>query len=225
MATSHPYISGAGNITQMITQLRKNFPSTVNSDLLKKFQLAPNNESYVINALHFIGVIDEEGKKTERGVEVFSHHADEDFSADFKKLIETAYADLKDVYGDEMWSLDRGKLVGYFRKADKTSAAIGARQAAVFSTFAALSGHGEIDKPKAPGKNKPKAAAAAKVRPAKVSTPESLGKPAEENPNARAGKNQGMALTVRVEINLPAGGTKEDYDNIFKSIRENLLNE
>ena len=27
-----------------------------------------------------------------------------------------------------------------------------------------------------------------------------------------------MALTVRIEINLPANGSKETYDNIFKSI-------
>jgi hypothetical protein len=32
-----------------------------------------------------------------------------------------------------------------------------------------------------------------------------------------------FGLTVRVEINLPADGTKETYDNIFKSIKENLL--
>lgn len=32
-----------------------------------------------------------------------------------------------------------------------------------------------------------------------------------------------IGLTVRVEINLPADGTKEAYDNIFKSIKENLL--
>lgn len=34
-----------------------------------------------------------------------------------------------------------------------------------------------------------------------------------------------MALTVRIEINLPAGGSQETYDNIFKSIRANLINE
>lgn len=34
-----------------------------------------------------------------------------------------------------------------------------------------------------------------------------------------------MALTVRIEINLPANGSKETYDNIFKSIRANLINE
>jgi hypothetical protein len=34
----------------------------------------------------------------------------------------------------------------------------------------------------------------------------------------------GVALTVRIEINLPASGDQETYDRIFKSIRENLLN-
>jgi hypothetical protein len=34
-----------------------------------------------------------------------------------------------------------------------------------------------------------------------------------------------MALTVRIEINLPAEASAETYDNIFKSIKVNLLNE
>lgn len=64
---SHPYISGAGNIAQMIGFLRKNFPATVTSDTVKKLQIASNNESYVINALQFIGLMDEEGKRTDIG--------------------------------------------------------------------------------------------------------------------------------------------------------------
>lgn len=63
MTGTHPYISGAGNISQMVTRLRNTFPQTVNSDTVKKLGIAPNNESYVINALQFIGIIDEEGKK------------------------------------------------------------------------------------------------------------------------------------------------------------------
>jgi hypothetical protein len=39
-----------------------------------------------------------------------------------------------------------------------------------------------------------------------------------------AGKRD-MALTVRIEINLPAGGTQETYDAIFKSIKANLIDE
>jgi hypothetical protein len=71
MAT-HPYISGAGNITQMIGYLRKNFPVTVTADTVRKLGLASNNESYVINVLQFLGLIDEEGKRTDIGHEVMS---------------------------------------------------------------------------------------------------------------------------------------------------------
>ena len=67
MAESHPYISGAGNISQMVTHLRKAFPQTVSSETVKKLGLASNNESYVINALQFIGIIDSDGKNTRDG--------------------------------------------------------------------------------------------------------------------------------------------------------------
>jgi len=30
-------------------------------------------------------------------------------------------------------------------------------------------------------------------------------------------------LTVRIEVNLPADGDQETYDNIFRSIRKNLI--
>ena len=58
MAVTHPYISGPGNITQMVNQLRKSFPQTVNSETVKKLGLAPNNESSVISVLQFINLLD-----------------------------------------------------------------------------------------------------------------------------------------------------------------------
>lgn len=48
---SHPYVSGAGNVTQMIGLLRKNFPAIVTSETVKRFGLASNNESYILNIL------------------------------------------------------------------------------------------------------------------------------------------------------------------------------
>lgn len=35
MDDSHPYISGPGNIAQMVLQLRKSFPKNVTSDTVK----------------------------------------------------------------------------------------------------------------------------------------------------------------------------------------------
>lgn len=59
---------------------------------------------------------------------------------------------------------------------------------------------------------------------AKQKLPNTPPKPQPEN-QTQLGQNQksSLGLTVRIEINLPADGSKETYDNIFKSIKENLL--
>jgi len=125
--TTHPYISGAGNISQMVNHLRKNFPTTVSSDTVKKLSIAPNNESYVINALQFVGVIDEEGQKTDAAAKVFSIHKDEDFQTEFSSLVRSAYSELFDLYGEDVWALPKDDLIGFFRQSDQTSATIGSR--------------------------------------------------------------------------------------------------
>lgn len=220
---SHPYISGAGNIAQMVGFLRKNFPATVTSETVKKFSIAPNNESYVINALQFIGVIDEDGKRSTKGHDIFVMN-DDSFPKAFEALIRDAYKDLFDLRGEEAWTLSRKDLVAYFRTTDKTSEVIGGRQAQVFQVFRDLSGHQHVEeksagksaaKPKTP---KLKAVNQPKV---KVAVGENNGTPKEDSQNGR----KDMALTVRIEINLPANGSQETYDNIFKSIRANLINE
>lgn len=224
MAT-HPYISGAGNVAQMVTQLRKSFPGVISSETLKKLGLAPNNESYVINVLQFVGVIDTEGKKTPEAAKAFSVHKDEDFAAQFGTLIQKAYSSLFELHGDDAWNLDSNELITFFRQSDQTSAIIGSRQAATFKVLAGLSGHGDIPEPKA--KKSTKAVASPKVAKVKEVSKSHPPAPAASNtlPNTHQKQTDtsGFGLTVRVELNLPADGTKETYDNIFKSIKENLL--
>ncbi|HEY8361188.1 MAG TPA: DUF5343 domain-containing protein [Ramlibacter sp.] len=224
---SHPYISGPGNITQMIGFLRRNFPGTVNSDTVKKFGLASKNESYVINALQFIGLIDEEGKKLSAGADVLLL-SEGKFEAGFEGLVKAAYKDLFETRGDDAWSLTKDDLTGYFRVADKTSDIIGARQAGVFQAFAALAGHEPTaGKAKPVGSAKPKDKTAKPTKAAKEKP--ATTKPAETNEPVvvhNGGKQRrDMAMTVRIEINLPAEGTRETYDAIFQSIRANLIDD
>ncbi|MFA5967920.1 MAG: DUF5343 domain-containing protein [Sphingomonas sp.] len=218
---SHPYISGAGNVAQMIGFLRKNFPTIVTSETVKKFGLAPKNESYVINALQFVGVIDEESKRTSKGQDVFLL-PDDQFPGAFEAMVKEAYHDLFDLRGDDAWTMTKGELTGYFRTTDKTSEVIGGRQAGLFQVFASLAGHeAASDNGAAKGPSKPRAAKpkpAAQPRAKVASAPES---PVRVELTA-AGQRKDMALTVRIEINLPANGSQETYDNIFKSIRANL---
>jgi hypothetical protein len=208
----------------MIGFLRKNFPATVTSETVKKFSLASNNESYVINALQFIGVLDEEGKRTSKGHDIFVL-GDDAFPKGFEPLIREAYKDLFETRGDEAWTLSRKDLIAYFRATDKTSDVIGARQAGVFQMFSGLAGHQVVEQKAASSTSaKPKAKAA------KASTKPSTQKKASEPivvspeiPATDKGGHKDMALTVRIEINLPANGSQETYDNIFKSIRANLI--
>lgn len=224
MAT-HPYISGPGNVAQMVTQLRKSFPSAISSETVKKLGLAPNNESYVINVLQFIGVIDSEGKKTPESAKAFSHHKDEDFSAHFGALVQKAYSSLFELHGNDAWNLDSDELITFFRQSDQTSATIGGRQAGTFKVLAGLSGHGDVPEPKS--KKSPKAVVAQKavkgINAKKTPPPAQPEQSPSIGVNPKHNEGNGFGLTVRVEINLPADGTKETYDNIFKSIKENLL--
>jgi hypothetical protein len=220
MADSHPYISGAGNVVQAINHLRKSFPGTVTADTLKKLGIASNNESYVINTLRFVGVLDDSGKKTPAATKAFSQHEDDKFSNEFGALVKAAYQDLFDVHGDSAWGLDKNSLITFFRNSDDTSAVIGSRQAGVFLALAGLAGHGDIPSPKkTSGKAATKSPAKVEVKSQK--TPKGSQKTADKN-TTNSGREVG--LTVRIEINLPADGNQETYDRIFKSIRENLLN-
>jgi hypothetical protein len=219
MANTHPYISGAGNIAQMVGHLRKSFPQSISSDTVKKLGLAPNNESYVINVLQFIGIIDEEGKKTTEASKVFAIHKDDDFSKSFSALVKKAYSHLFELHGDGTWDLASDELITFFRRSDQTSATIGKRQADTFRILASLAGHGELPAIKAVKTKKASNASKPDVKRTAISK-ETIS--AKQSVSKEASRDFG--LTVRVEINLPADGTKETYDNIFKSIKENLLN-
>jgi hypothetical protein len=219
MANSHPYISGAGNISQMILQLRRSFPQKVTSDTVKRLGLAPNNESSVINALQFVGLIDEEGNKTEEGGKVFLNHKDEEFAEAFSALIKKAYSAIFELHGDNAWKLDRDDLITFFRQSDQTSDAIGRRQANTFQVFATLSGQLEAQPTRI---NKAKSTVK-KENSTKLTKKQPASTTLNQSTKSDLNTNKEFGLSVRVEINLPADGTKETYDNIFKSIKENLL--
>lgn len=222
---SHPYISGPGNITQMIGFLRKNFPSNVNSETVKKLGIAPKNESYVINALQFLGLVDEQGKRTEEGHSVMAKHDEIEFQSSFETVVKSAYSDLFDLRGDDAWTMTKSQLIGYFRNADKTSDIIGGRQAGVFIALRGLAGHqtegASEGKARVTVGTKPRASVSKKVKSAEQAKPDKI---IEDAPIPQSRQQKGdVALTVRIEINLPAEGTQETYDAIFKSIRANLF--
>lgn len=224
MADKHPYVSGGGTLVQVITQFRNSFPATVNATTLQKLGLAPKNESYVLNILRFLKLIDDEGKRTSLASKVFSQHDDTQFTTQFSEVIKEGYNDLFELHGENAWKLERNSLITFFRSTDHTTGLVGGRQAGTFQVLAALAGHGEAPKPKS--SQQPKKTKTSKGKPAKKITP-AKAEPTKQGvdiPNMDPKTERDIGLTVRVEINLPSDADQETYDKIFKSIRENLLN-
>lgn len=219
MANKYPYVASAGPLVKTVDHLRKkSFPKEVNADTLRKLGVAPKNESYVINVLRFLGVIDENGKKVSANAVAFDQHREEPFQQEFEKLVRTAYEELFELHGDDAWSMSRSDLAQFFRTADHSSELVGTRQAGTFTFLTGLAGHAELPQQREPAPRKP---AVKKANAAKADTMAPANEPEHTNGDNSGGSRVG--LTVRIEVNLPADGDQQTYDRIFKSIRKNLM--
>lgn len=218
MTDKHPYISGAGALTKAIQHFRNSLPAKIDASTLKKLGLAPKNESYLINILKFLGIIDAEGVPTAEARSAFTQHDDGAFGKKIEELVKKAYSDIFSLHGEKAWSLDENALITYFRQTDQSSAVVGSRQAKTFQTLAAFSGHGSVPEVKTTNNKKiaPNREKVAKQIKAVTHSP--------SHETVIESKGKDFGLTVRIEINLPAGGDKDTYDAIFKSIKENILN-
>lgn len=221
MATAFPYTASRGPLVSTINQLRRSFPSQVSASTLRKLGLAPKNESYVINTLRFLGLIDDKGNKVDATTRAFLGK-DEDFAAGLAKLVKKAYAELFDLHRDAAWSLDKVTLTGFFRTADDSTEIVGNRQAGTFMTLAGLAGH-------AP----PALVKASSPRRSSRNVRARDGKNAQNGRAEQKAETQGLSETkngpggftmaVRIEINLPVSDDQSVYDKIFRSIRANLI--
>lgn len=227
MADKHPYVSGTGVLVQVLDHLKKSFPADLTAEVLKKLGFAPKNESYIINTVRFLKLIDDKGARTDKAQKTFTLHDESAFQKAFSEIVKTAYSDLFSLHGDGAWNLDDSKLITFFRQADQSSQLVGSRQAGTFQALATYAGHVS---PSAPikAKEKPRASSLKKTKPPSKGSVSSIVQPLSSGAGASAGAvdtgNRNLGLTVRIEINLPATGDQDTYDKIFKSIRENLLN-
>ena len=179
------------------------------------------NESYLINILRFIGVVDEAGRKTEQASKVFNLHDDAQFKEGFATLVRQAYQGLFEDYGDAAWQLDSHGLITYFRQADESSSIVGTRQANTFRGLAAIAGFDTLSSEKSNTSSKPRTP---RVKDQKKAQPD----PELSDLKMKAIAIQTdtavpFGLSVRVEVNLPSDADQETYDKIFQSIRKNLI--
>ena len=220
MADKHPYISSGGAVVQLLDQLKKSLPQTLNAEVLKKLSIAPSNESYALNVVRFVGIIDDSGKPTDQARKIFTLHDPATFQVAFSDLVANAYHELFLLRGPDSWTLSQEQLIPFFRQTDQSSALVGGRQAATFKTLAAYAGHGE---PQAAAATRQPRGAVKKVQRA-TKTPEESKLPEGETVGKYPPRrDERVGLTVRIEVNLPAAGDQETYDRIFRSIKENLI--
>ena len=228
MADKHPYVSGTGVLVQVLDHLKKSFPANLNAEVLKKLGFAPKNESYIINTVRFLKLIDDEGARTDKAQKTFTLHDESSFQKAFSEIVKTAYSDLFSLHGDGAWNLDDSKLITFFRQTDQSSQLVGSRQAGTFKALATYAGHVSPSASVKAKAAKPKASSPKKAKPTSTGAAASISQPLSSGAGASGGGadagNRNFGLTVRIEINLPATGDQETYDKIFKSIRENLLN-
>src|SRR5215813_4803745 len=110
---AHPYSTSNKGLLQAVAHLRKSFPGTVTAETLKKLNIAPNNESYVINVLRFLGVLDDQGKKVPEAGKIFSAHEDGAFAKGFGSLVESSYKELFELHGQGAWTLAEDDLIAF----------------------------------------------------------------------------------------------------------------
>jgi Family of unknown function (DUF5343) len=226
---NYPYISGQVSLVQTFSQLRKGFPAKVDAGYLKRFNIAPANESYVISILRFLGLIDDEGNRVEDKTGYFFGN-DDAFESGLEDTLRRAYSQVFDEMGEGALDTPKDSLTHWFRTSDKTSALVGQRQATTFQTLAALAGHGDLPAARS-GAAKNTAAKTPGTAAKKTTAKKPTEKPVEKSLAKLGGddsigggkKGQDVGLTVRIEVNLPPSGDADTYDAIFASIKKHLM--
>lgn len=229
MANTYPYISGSGSLVKTLEQFRKSFPATVDAAYFKRMGIAPGNESYLINILRFLGLIDDSGAKVEEAANAF-YGSDEHFREGLTVLVQKAYKPVFDELGPHAWTESRDALSHWFRMVDKTTDLIGGRQASTFLALAGVSGNGAAVEPRANQTRAPRTPAKTTKTTTKTPSTPSETRSSDEivkHPNGgltvNGGQGEGpIGLSVRIEINVPVGATADEYDAMFASIRKHL---
>ncbi len=220
---AYPYAPSAGPILKTLEHFRrKRVPKEIDADVLRKLGLAPKNESYVLNILRFLGIIDESGKTDADRSKVFAQHKDDAFAGAFGPIVRDAYAELFELHGDSSWSLGRTDLIHFFRQTDHSSEVVGQRQAATFAALAGLAGHGDTPKVRE-GKSSKATSKKQRGDKGKSQATKRNESSVVRQPTDQRDSESKIGLTVRIEVNLPADGNQETYDRIFSSIRKNLI--
>lgn len=104
-----PYGPSSGML-EALKLMRKSTPAKIDGNFLRMNKIAPGNEYKVIGALRFLGIIDEEGRPTEKSRLLKAKGAT--FTSNLQSLVREAYASLFDYL--ESSGFSREDIYNYF---------------------------------------------------------------------------------------------------------------
>ena len=139
MAAPHPYAPSTNRLIEVINHLRREgLPKKFSYRTLIKAKVPLSYTGRLINALQFVGVIDEAGKHNPDTASIFAGD-DRKFANGFATMVERSYSSLFNKSGNSAWTLDIESLVKFFSETDKKASVIAKMQAKTFLAFASLS--------------------------------------------------------------------------------------
>lgn len=112
-ALTPPYIPASGFERFLNLARQKSWP-TVDSNTLQANGFSPSLSFYLISGLKFLGLITEDGKRTELLEEITASTSEEELSSILKKVVESAYHDLLETM--VLSSTTINQIDGYFRR-------------------------------------------------------------------------------------------------------------
>lgn len=108
-STDYPFVTPQ-SMAKMMEYIREpGWEHVINSKLIKKMGIAPNNEAKVPTALRFLGIIDDAGSPTKEFYELKS-----DYRTTIKRLVKEKYAELFSIHPAAM--ITRESLQAFFGK-------------------------------------------------------------------------------------------------------------
>lgn len=205
--SKYPYTTVPGKLRDLLKKIPNiGRPEKLTVAWLKSAGWTSSNDPTIIPVLKFVGLIGQDGKPTELWDAVRSN--DKAGKSKFGGAVKSAYADLFALYPDAHRK-DTESLRNFFR----TNTGGGEQvQSKLVQTFQILTEFGEFD-----------GAVPVEEVDGRHVEPESTRSISRPGGHAAKPVAKGIALTVNIQLQLPATADAGVYDSLFASMRKHLV--
>lgn len=206
MATTNRYLASVKNVPGIFQKIQDGVPpDRFTVDHLKAIGFGASNDRAIVPLMKDLGFLGSDGQPTQRYRDYRDHARAKSVMAE---ALREAYSDLFQI-NERITKADRDAVMGRFKSLHDSSDRVAELQA---MTFFALLDLADLN-----------VKAATRGEPSKA---EEIHSSTRDQPTDRGGgpmSGQGVALTYRFEIQLPATRDVDVFRAIFRAIREELI--